>query len=347
MDNIYYEKILYRIIQGRLRLPFGDPVLYLYEPDKDIIEESYEIYDETYEESYFSGVPIKSELKEILFNNSMWSPDDDKMADDIESQIEEAKVYAYENYYNTPKLNGIKLSLRNLESQYNKYKSRFLSLDHISCEGAANFARSVWIISKTIKDKEQNIVKSKELPLTKVLEYYKSKTITASDFRYIARNEPFRSMWSAGKKTSNVFGKPTCDLTKDQLSLVQFSSMYDNVYESHESPHEDVVKDDDCLDGWFIVQKREYEKGKNQKEVDKMLGNSKIANSQEVFVMAKDTHTAKKINSMNSPVANMIKANRDQQIKEKGSLNFTEFADVQQDIITQSSQQAIKTIRGK
>ncbi|MGB0657638.1 MAG: hypothetical protein ACPGOS_01095, partial [Gammaproteobacteria bacterium] len=78
--------------------------------------------------------------------------------------------------------------------------------------------------------------------------------------------------------------RPSIHLTRDQLSLCQFSSMYDNVNESSESPAEDVINDDDCLDGWFIVQKREYEKSKNKKDMEKLLGNSKVANSQEIFL---------------------------------------------------------------
>ena len=40
--------------------------------------------------------------------------------------------------------------------------------------------------------------------------------------------------------------------------------MYDNVYESHERPNDKIIEDDDCLDGWFIVQRRKHEKDKNE-----------------------------------------------------------------------------------
>ena len=66
MDDVFYEKTLYRILQGRLRLTLGDLVLYVYEPTPEMIEESYEIYDEAYKRAYFRGVYIKKELLEIL-----------------------------------------------------------------------------------------------------------------------------------------------------------------------------------------------------------------------------------------------------------------------------------------
>lgn len=347
MDKTYYESLLYRIIQGRLRLPFLGPDFYLYEPDVDVIEESFDVYKKAYDDAYFDGAYIKEELKEILFYNNMWSPEDDKVADEAESQIERLKVHAYENYYNVPVLRNTKRAIRLEEDSYKKYKSKFHSLDHISCEGVASFSSSIWIISQTIKDKTGIIVKNKSLPLTKILEYYNSKSIESSEFRFIARNDPFRSMWTAGKKHSNIFNRPGVELTKDQLALCQFSSMYDNVNESHETPDEDVINDDDCLDGWFIVQRREYEKNKNKKEMEKRLKNSKIANSDEIYLMAGDQHTAKKINDMNDTIGKGIIQGRNVQIEQAGDIKHTKLADVQQQIAAQRHQQAMSKIRGR
>jgi hypothetical protein len=347
MDKIYYKRILYRILEGRLRLPFCDPVLYIHEPDSLLVGESFDVYQETYDNAYFDGIPIKEELKEILFYNDMWSPDDDKKAKEAEDNIEDLKVEAYQKYYDASKLNSIKRNIRMAESTFKKYKSKLHALDHISCEGVSELARSVWLVSKTIKDRDKKDVNPENLPLTKILEYYNSKAIDGSDLRYIARNEPFRVMWQVGKKESNVFGRPSIELTRDQLSLCQFSSMYDNVYESTESPDEDVVNDDDCLDGWFIVPSRERESNKNKREMEKLLSNKKVANSDEIFLMAQDTHTAKKISDLNSPVGKAIIANRNEQIKHTGSLSFTEFSDIRQDVMTQASQQAIQKIKGK
>ena len=347
MDKIYYENILYRIIQGRLRLPFLGPDLYLYEPENDILEESYDVYKKAYDEAYFDGAYIKEELKEVLFYNDMWSPDDDEAAKKAEEEIENLKVNAYENYYNVPDLKRTKLSIRIQESLFRKYKSKFHSLDHISCEGVASLARSIWIISKTIKNKRGENVDTSAMPLTKIMEYYNSKSIESSEYRYIARNDPFRGMWSAGKKQSNIFNKPSIELTKDQIALCQFSSMYDNVHESAESPNEDVINDDDCLDGWFIVQKREYDKSKNKREVEKMMGNSKVSKHQEVFLMARDQHTAKKIHDMNTVVGKNIIANRSAQIDEGGHVKHTQLSDIKQDISMQRTQVALQKARGR
>lgn len=347
MENIFYEKTLYRILQGRLRLPQCDPVFYIYEPSRDILEESFEIYDQTYKDAYFKGIYIKDELKEILFNNEMWSPQDDKQAEQMDKQIEELKVQAYKSYYKPKELLGIKANIRLFEKKYFKYKSKIHLLDHVSCEGVAGFARAVWIIYQTTKDDKGNLYDYSKFTLSQVLDYYNNNSVDSKTIRYIARNEPFRSMWNIGKKQSNVFNRPTLDLTKDQISLSNYSSMYDNVYESSESPNEEIINDDDCLDGWFIEKRREHEKYKKQKEVESMLTNKKIANSQEVFIVAPDGHSAQKIYDMNDAHGKGIIASRNKQIDEAGSLKFTELNDVRQDMAIQARQASMSKIKGK
>ena len=56
MDNILNEKTLCRILQGRLRCSLGDPALYIYEPNSEILEESFDVYDKSYKEAYFDGL---------------------------------------------------------------------------------------------------------------------------------------------------------------------------------------------------------------------------------------------------------------------------------------------------
>ena len=85
-------------------------VLFIYEPSRDLLEESYDIWQEYYDLAYFSGeVYSKDEVMEILLENEMWSPHDDQQADQMEDQIEELKVQAFQSYFNVKKLVGIKL----------------------------------------------------------------------------------------------------------------------------------------------------------------------------------------------------------------------------------------------
>ena len=346
MDDVFYEKTLYRILQGRLRLTLGDLVLFVYEPTPELIEESFEIYDEAYKKAYFRGIYIKKELLEILVNNEIWSPFDDREAEEIEKQIEELKVQAFRSFFDSKKLRGIKANIRAKERKLVEYKSKKFKLDHASCEGVASFSKNVWLISQCTKFKDGSDYDWVNYPISIIMEHYSSEQITPETMRAIARKEPWRSMWKHGKE-SNLLGKPSSEFTKDQLALCMYSSMYDNVYQSSESPNEKVIEDDDCLDGWFISQRRKYEKDKKKQELEGMITNPNIANSQEVFVVAADQEAAQEIYDLNNPVARATIQQRKEVIDSSdGEISFTKFHDIRQDIAVESHKAAISKMKG-
>jgi len=346
MDDAFYEKSLYRILQGRFRLTLGDLVLFIYEPTPELLEESYEVYDEAYKEAYFRGVYIKKELIEVLVNNDLWSPFDDREAEKIEKEMENLKVEAFTSFFDSKRLRGIKAAIRAKERSFIKHKSKRMSLDHVSCEGVASFSKKIWLISQCTKFKDGSDYDWKKYPISTIMEHCSSEQITSETMRAIARRDPWKSMWRHGKG-SNTLGKPSCQFTRDQLSLCTYSTMYDNVYESMDSPNEKVIEDDDCLDGWFIVQQRKRDKDKKQQEVDDMITNPKIANSQEVFVVARDNKAAQEIYDLNNPLARNTIQNRQNVINDAdGDISFTKFHDVRQDIAMQSNKAAISKMKG-
>ena len=347
MDNILNEKTLCRILQGRLRCSLGDPALYIYEPNKEILEESFDVYDQAYKDAYFKGVYLKDELVPILVENELWTPFDDREADKIEKQIEDHKVKAFEFYYKTRDLVNIKMVLRALEKELLKYKSKKHTLDHISCEGVASFARSIWIISKTVYNVDKTPYDWSRHSISSLMDYYNSNQISSDQFRLVARSEPWRSMWNIGKKQGNAFGKSACELSKDQISLSSYSSMYDNVYESSEAPDEKVIEDDDCLDGWFISQRRQYDRQKKKKQSEDLIKNPKIANSQEIFLVAKDQEEASRIYDINDPMVRSIIQDRQNTIKSADKqIRFQELNDIKQDIAMDRVQAARSKVKG-
>ena len=347
MDDIFYEKILYRILQGRLRLKLGDLVLYIHEPSLELLEESLDVYDDTYNKSYFSGVPIKSELIEVLVNNNMWTPHDDREADKIDKQIEELKLQALENHHIKRKLFAIKNNIRMMERKCAEYRSKKTQLDHTSCEGAATFARSVFLISNTAKTVDGQPYDWIKYTLSYVMDRYNDEQITHSTYRKIARSEPWRTMWLCGKTQSDLFGRPSYRITRDQAALVSFSSMYDNIYESHECPKDTIINDDDCLDGWMIKQRRESEKQKKQNEIDNLTKNPKIKNSDEIFVMATEKEDVDAIYGLNDTFSRNTINQRNKQIDNSdGNLDFRQLHDVKQDMQIQATQGGIQKVKG-
>lgn len=349
MDDIYYERILNRIIQGRLRLKLGDLVLFIYEPDADILEESFEIYEDAYERAYFDGVYIDREIKEVLVNNDLWTPFDDREADEIQKEIENRKVDAFKAFFRPKELKTIKGSIKRMERDFLKLKQKKIQFDYLTCSGVANFARKSWILSKTTKNLDGSDFDFVKYSISSILEFYSDKEITPKDFRKVARLDSWRSMWNSSKDRGNVFDKPSCFLDKNQLSLVSYSQMYDNVYESMEKPDDKIIEDDDCLDGWFIVQRRKHEQDRKERETENLLSNSKIANSQEVFLTARSQEEAQNIYDMNSSSSRKVLRERQEFLKNQKEQNvhFKNLPDVVQQRNMDAANAGIQALKGR
>jgi hypothetical protein len=116
-------------------------------------------------------------------------------------------------------------------------------------------------------------------------------------------------------------------LSTDQQGLIIWSNMYDNIQESLECPTEDVINDDDMLDGWFIIQRRKQESEKAKSELEQRTNNEKIANSDEILVMASNKKEANAVHNMNDINGDMIRKQRLNTVKRKGKAVDLDFQD--------------------
>ena len=345
--DIFFQKTLYRILRGRLRFRRDDLVLFIQEPSQELLYDSFEIYDEAYEKAYFQGIYVDDEIQQILMEQRLWSPFDDREGDDLEKQVEDMKVSAFRNFYKKKQLIGIKKQARYLEAKLARARSKKNLLSHVSCDGVGNYARWNWIMSKSVFYDNGDPFDWEGMSIPDIVTYYENNIILSETYRQIARNDPWRSMWANGKKQSDVFGKPAVELTKDQLALCSYSSMYDSVYESPDSPDEKIIEDDDCLDGWFIVQRRKYDREKKGREVDNLIQNPKIANSQEIFLMAGSREEADNISGLNSDYGKGVLQSRKVALQSQDSIKHTDLPDVQQTKHIAANRAGMDTIKGR
>ena len=344
------EFSIYRIMKGHLSFRRDGLSLYIKEPDPNLLFDSIEIYDQFYDEAYGQGCYIQDEILEILYEKDLYSPFDDMDLDRYKKDLEELKYNAYKAVLRPRDLAGIKFAIEKAEIQISKIIRRKNQLDQYTCEGIASLAQWSWIIEKStyFGDTHTNY-DWKKIRLTDVTSYYESKSFSTTEFRSIARSEMWRPIWLLGKKTGNLFNKPSSMLTRDQIVLCSYSNMYDSVYENPESPIDLVIEDDDCLDGWFVDQKRKNERYKKEQEINSLTSNSKISNAGEVFVIAGSDQEAERIESYNSPHIQQVKKERMQQLLNKGEVisSDLEFRDVQIDLQMQNNQVVMDKARGK
>jgi hypothetical protein len=339
--------ILYRILKGRLRFSQNGLVLYIHEPSLDIIAESYDIYNEHLRAGYLQGLYINSEITNLLIAHDIWLPDDNKKIEDVKTQIEDIKVECYQNFYDKKKLAQLKYKLKNRESELYKLYSKKSSMDHLTCDGLAENARIMYIISKTVFYEDGAPFDWNGLDYSEILMYYQEHSPTSAQVREIARNDPWRSMWNISKKRGGPIEGPTTFYSRDQLALCSYSLMYDNVYENPDAPSDEIIENDDCLDGWFIHQRRKSEKDKKLKSTGDIITNPRIKNSKEIFIMAPTRETANDILDLNDPHSRSIIKQREESMKGKENVKDSDFADVQVELQLKKNNAFIKSMKGR
>jgi hypothetical protein len=340
------ERDLYRIITGRLQFARDGLFLYIKDPDPELKLRSYIIYDEVYERCMESGMMVEKERLNMLVEKNLWTPLDDREADRISKEIEDYKLMAFERYYKKKELVNIKAKIRRLEEEKIGFISKKYQYTDLTCEGMAEQARREWIITNSVclKDGTKYTLDSTEEE--DILDYCMENAISNEKIRAIARNEPWRSMWLVANKVGDLFNKPTTEYTDYQTSLCSYSIMYDNIYQSPDYPPDEVIQDDDCLDGWFIGQRRDREENRKEKNT-KTLFSQNVARHQEIFVMAQNEEDAKNINEMNSERGKQIIGQRAQKIEEKGRVKQGEFDDVAQAEQLKANQMMLEKLRGR
>jgi hypothetical protein len=122
--------------------------------------------------------------------------------------------------------------------------------------------------------------------------------------------------------------------------------MYDSAKQHPEAPSDDIFKDDDALDGWFIFQGRKSEKEKKKNAIMDRIGGN-IKNAGEVFLMTDDKQEAKDIYSLNDAETN----NNIQEIKrlqkEKGSVEWQDLPFVKRQVQQKMQAESKNIIRKK
>jgi hypothetical protein len=161
----------------------------------------------------------------------------------------------------------------------------------------------------------------------------------------LARTEPWKSIWIAGKTESSVFGKPSSELTEEQKAIVLWSRMYDSVYENPKCPPDFIINDDDTLDGWLITQNR-----KRESEVKGAYGEQHLGkvgkDGAEVYIPVQSAKDAQRGEEMNDARARIIKRQRMAAVKSKGSIKEQYMPDSQITMKAQARKQFSDHVKG-
>ena len=349
MEGRRREYLVARICAGYLRFKISSDICLIIKPLT--LEQKYiaqEIYNEAYEKAFEENLLTDEEILDMMRKNGFWANIDDRRLEQIPKDIENKKVDLFESYFSSETREAIRGFLRKAEAQLIKTMGKRHVYDSSTCDGYASYYRWNWMIENSTYYENGDKYDWSQASLSDVLSYYQENMLTETECRELSRTEPWRSIWNSGKKTGGLFGKSSVDFTAEQNMLITWSSMYDSIAESGECPSDEVIEDDDALDGWLILQRRKREAQMGKSSAEKVIGNEKIANAGEVFIMTGNKQEdMDRVAALNDPHVQAAKKSRFKALKDGGKpIEVQNLPDVRQDIKMESHNKMRDTLRG-
>tara|TARA_Y100000004_G_scaffold190077_1_gene246651 strand:- start:176 stop:1201 length:1026 start_codon:yes stop_codon:yes gene_type:complete len=322
---------------------FLDNNITIHSPTVEQNLRSINIYKDAFQEAYDDEVMTEEEMLDWMIEHDLWSSEKEERIKGLEKDIERLKVEIYKAKNDENLVKQIRLYLRAGEKQLvneNKIKNQYYQN---TCEGLANTEKFSWIIENTTF-KGDELYDFSGMELQQVIGLWQLSILKDSCCRELARNEPWRTLWSVREHTKLYLNKDDQELTHNQKNLLIWSKMYDNIQESIDCPSKEVIDDDDMLDGWFIIQAEKREKERATSDFESNT-NDRISQSDEVFVVSGTEKDRRRTEGMNSAHAKTIKKQRAAVIREKGTAQQHDFADEKLRIQNQQAE-AWKNKRG-
>ena len=316
----------------------SDSILYeLRKPSLHIKMEADLLYSSTYEDNIFNeNFWLAEDIESLLIELNIISYDTKKILEKIEKSLENSKVDLFKNYFDITKRTKIKNRISNLKEDIENIYTKQHSLDFLTLEHYCDNSRHEFIISNTLYNKNNTLMfKDCNIDYVKfnnIVSIISKNMIDIGTYKKIARCDYWRNYWSNNK--NNVIDGPVCEWSEEQKSLVNISCMYDKIYEHPECPQDDIIEDDDALDGWMIYQKQKNDLQKKENGVDSMLS-GKIKNSSEIFLMAGNKNQAEDILGLNTEESLNVVKNKVDTVMTRGTVRDGQLPDVKQRLMKQ------------
>jgi hypothetical protein len=298
-------------------------------------------YQNALEIALCNGVMDAEQKKQLMIRSGEWNPIEDAEFEKLPNEIENAKVDLYNAYFNYKHRDAIKKNLDKKKKRFHHLAIKKDKYETLTAHGYASVIRQKYLIcggTKTLDLKPYwdglSFLEDSDHFIDALINRYINEKITDNIIRELSHSEPWRTIWSVGKTENNIFGIPSSQLTESQRTLMLWSRIYDSVHESIDCPPEEVIEDDDMLDGWLIVQHR-----KREKERKEQHGKKRGSGAQEEFVIVENPEDAARIEAMNSPQAKLVKAQRLGTLKKHGKLSEQYMPDSKMKIREQAHQQ--------
>lgn len=301
------------------------------------------VYTSAYENNIYSDFIVMEDIDNLLIETNIISRDHKKILTKMEKSLDNQKISLYKSYYDTLQRNKIKQKIKNTREDIDKFYQEQHSLDYLTLEHYCDNIKNEFIITHSLYHYDSDrLVFNFDTPIAfnlfnSIMAIVSQNVIDVSTYKAVARSDYWRNYWNNNK--TNILDEPVKEWSEEQKSLINISCMYDKIQEHPESPKDDIVADDDALDGWMLLQRQENEKQKKEKGVDNMLS-GKIKDSSEVFLMAGNREQAQDIFALNSEQGlQTIQQKMSMVASSDGPIRDAQLPDVKARIINQLKEQ--------
>lgn len=290
MDDSRKELLTYRIISGKLRCTTSYGTFYVFSPTAEEKYISQEIYESTYGDAVMDGAYSDEAFPVFLQQKGIWSPMLQAKYDKLISDLENLKVALFNSFLDSEIRLKMKDAIAKTKREINELYDRLHSYDYVSANGISRMQKQKFLTAMSIyKDgKKLFTIDNYWMADTKIIDSISGELLKArlqeEDVRLLARSEPWRTIWFCQKANATLFPCSTVEMTEEQRMLVYWSRVYENIRENPKCPPEDIINDDDALDGWFIVQNKNHKQQSDKEWIESQITNPDIKNSGEIFI---------------------------------------------------------------
>lgn len=340
--------LISRVTAGYLRYRHNDSQYFIHMPNADLEYAAKEIYLIEYGKAKESGVFTDEDVYNLLVKDNVWNEENEKMLkEELPRHIEIFQKSMYEAYsnYRSKTLEKQRKYLQRAREEILKLSAVRHKYDAYTCNAHAAAASLTYCIYHSLTDMFKKPCQWEDIELTKAVEYYNNNSLAPQTIRSLSNSSPWITIWSCAKSNGQVFNRYGAELTSEQRMLIMWSRMYDNINESPDSPGQEVIEDDDLLDGWMMIQ-RERRKQEDSESDEDGISDS-IGRHDEIYQIAETQEDASKIYSKNGPMAKSIVSQRLKLVEEKGTVKHGAMPDIKQRAMMFANQAFSENMKGK
>lgn len=329
-------KDLNKILSGNILVQTRNNILTVRQPDAATRYLADFFCEQIYEDAFSKNIYLQEELEELIIENGWWTQEEEDELKQIPKDIEQMKLDYFNSFLRDNTKTLIKKAIRKKEDRFEELtKDKYMFFNY-TCESLKSQAYTMYILEHCTFYENGDKISLEDISIHALYGKYNAEMLDDKEVREASKSPSWRMIWNSAKESREIFPCPACDLTDMQKSLVSWTRMYDSVYESMETPSDDVIEDDYAIDGWFTAQRRKRDDDRKGSE------SNNLPDAAEVFVPVSNNKEAARVYDMNTQKGKSIIKSTSKEIEEKGSVKASELSHVKQDLAMKANRQMME-----